>query len=113
MQNMPEWTIAKKNPSKNTRQPGAKLARDWSPLSRILKVPPSQRGSGRLGDQPRLVHPAQLLPAGDGDDEWLEIQAPRGANYHIEEIFLTFHKDNVGDETHEDNHTHSRRAGDT
>lgn len=29
-----------------------------------------------------------------------KIQAPRGANYHIAEICLTFHEDNVGHETH-------------
>lgn len=96
---------------KQGRQPAAKLARDWSPLSRILKVPPRQK---RFRQTRRSTSPITLplLPAGDGDDERRKIQAPRGANYHIE-ICLTLHEDNVGHEVHARKHndSHTRKSG--
>lgn len=36
-----------------------------------------------------------------------KIQAPQGANYHIEEICLVFQEDNVRHETHIGSHTHT------
>lgn len=97
---------SKKGKKKQGRQPAAKLARDWSPLSRILKVPPCQK---RFRQTRRSTSPITLplLPAGDGDDERRKIQAPRGANYHIE-ICLTLHEDNVGHEVHARKHNDSQ-----
>lgn len=110
---MPKRASAKNLPKKKKqgRQPAAKLARDWSPLSRMLKVPPRQKRFRQTRRSTSAIT-LPLLPAGDGDDERRKIQAPRGANYHIE-ICLTLHEDNVGHEVHARKHndSHTRQSG--
>lgn len=93
----------------------SQVAPDLALLSHCLKVSSCQKSSGRLGISfPRqtsklcLSHLTHTLFFWRGWRWWAaKIQAPWGANYHIEEICLVFQEDNVRHVTHTGSHTHT------